>query len=85
MLALWRDRNSIPCNEQLCQHKHERKYQFAKKCNWYDLNLKICIATLVSGLGATNLSELFSFIGIPKSKVLHKRVMPVCECQIGGS
>ena len=52
--------------------------------NWYNLNLKNCIATLASGLGASNLSELFSFIGIPKAKVLHKRKILVYEYQIGG-
>ena len=56
-----------------------------KNSSWYDLNLKLCLGTLASGLGSSNMSELFSFLGLPKAKTFHKRLFPICEFRIGAS
>ena len=36
--------------------------------SWYDLNLKLCLGTLASGLGSSNMSELFFFFGTTESQ-----------------
>ena len=56
-----------------------------KNSSWYDLNLKLTLGTLASGLCSFNMSELFSFLSIPKAKSFHKRLFPVCEFRIGAS
>ena len=56
-----------------------------KNSSWYDLNLKLSLGTLASVLGTSNMSELFSFLGIPKTKKFHKRLFPICEFRIGSS
>ena len=56
-----------------------------KNSSWYDFNLKSTLGTLASGIGSSNMSESFSFLGIPKAKTLHKRLFPVCEFSIGAS
>ena len=53
--------------------------------SWYDLNLRLTIGTLASGSSGANMSELFSFLGFPHAKGLHKRVFPVYESKIGFS
>ena len=47
--------------------------------SWYDLNLKLTLWTLASGLGAANVSELIYFLSIPQAKTFHKRLFPMCE------
>ena len=54
-----------------------------KNVGWYYLNLKLTLGTLASGLDFSNVSELFSFLGIPKAKTFHKRMFHVCEFRIG--
>ena len=56
-----------------------------KNSSWYDLNLKLSLGTLASFLGSSNMSELFSFLLIPKAKTFHKRLFPICEFRIGAS
>ena len=56
-----------------------------KNSSWYDLNLKLTLGTLASGLGSSNMPELISFLGLPKAKTFHKRLFPVCEFRIGAS
>lgn len=47
--------------------------------SWYDLNFKLTLGTLASGLGAANVSELFYFLCIPQAKTFHKRLFSMCE------
>ena len=43
------------------------------------------MGTLASGLGSSNLSEIFYFLGLPKAKTFHKRLIPICEFRTGAS
>ena len=36
--------------------------------SWHDLNLKLCLGTLASGLGSSNLSEIFFFFWTTESQ-----------------
>ena len=56
-----------------------------KNSSWYDINLKLSLGILASGLNPSNMSELFSFLGIPKAKTFHRRLFPICEFRIGDS
>ena len=56
-----------------------------KNSSWYDLNLKLTLGTLASGLGSSNMPELISFLGLPKAKTFLKRLFPVCEFRIRAS
>ena len=55
-----------------------------KNISWYDLNLKLCLGTLASGLGSSNMSFFF-FLGLPKAKIFHQRLFLICEFRIGAS
>ena len=51
--------------------------------HWYTLNLKLAMGTFASGIGATNMTQLLSFMDIPNEKSLHQRFFKNMETTIG--
>ena len=50
--------------------------------HWFDLNLKLAMGTFASGIGASNMAQLLSFMDIPNAKSLHQRFFKNMETTI---
>ena len=57
----------------------------AKKenCSWFSTNVKIALATLAAGLAGSNISCLFSFLGLPNLNSFSKKAFKPIESLIG--
>ena len=50
--------------------------------HWFDLNLKLAMGTFASGIRASNMAQLLSFMDIPNAKYLHQRFFKNMETTI---
>jgi len=63
----------------------EGKEQFQKSSNWYELNLKLGLGTMASGIGPSNLSQLLSFLDLPNCKTIDSRFFNNMELAVGST
>ena len=61
------------------------KDQFQKNTNWYELNLKLGLGTMASGIGPSNLSQLLSFIDLPNCKTFDSKFFNNMELTVGST
>ena len=61
------------------------KDQFVKNSNWYELNLKLGLGTMASGIVPRNLSQLLSFIDLPNCKTFDSKFFNNMELTVGST
>ena len=59
------------------------KYTLHKKSHRYQLNFKLTLGAIASGIGPTNLAQLLSFIDIPNVKTVNGRFFRNMELIVG--
>ena len=57
--------------------------QHKKISNWYELNLKLVLGTMASGIGSSNMAQLLSFLDLPNCKTLNRKFFKNTELTIG--
>ena len=58
--------SSIPLDESMYKGtSYNGEQSNRENCSWYSINLRLVIGTLASGMGAADISCLFSFLGLP--------------------
>jgi len=63
----------------------EGKETGQKSSNWYELNLKLGLGTMASGIGPSNLSQLLSFLDLPNCKTIDSRFFNNMELAVGST
>ena len=61
------------------------KDQFQRNSNWYELNLKLGLGTMASGIGPSNLNQLLSFIDLPNCKTFDSTFFNNIELTVGST
>ena len=61
------------------------KYTLDKKSHRYQLNIKLILGAIASGIGPINLAQLLSFIDLPNVKTVNERFFRNMELIVGTS
>ena len=59
------------------------EYTSQKRSHGYQLNIKLTLRTIASGIGPTNLAQLLSFLDLPNIKTVNDRFFQNMELIVG--